>query len=219
MNDFQTNYVVVFDLDDTLYLEKNYQLSGFETLIEFLSSLYPVEKQKLEKIVMRGGDVLKNFAHEVGFPSIKESLLWFYRLHTPKILLNPAIKLLLEKLESNDICIVILTDGRSITQRQKLIALGLDKYPFFISDEYGGLVKPNNERFKLIEKKFSAKKYVYVGDNVEKDFIAPNELGWLSMGLMPQHDFIHSSNKIEPTKTQLPQVWLNDLQEIERYLC
>ena len=60
---------------------------------------------------------------------------------------------------------------------------------------------------------------MYVGDNLDKDFVAPNELGWLSMGLIPNLDFIHESDKVENTQIQLPKVWLNDLSEIEKYLC
>ena len=43
-------------------------------------------------------------------------------------------------------------------------------------------------------------KYIYVGDNVDKDFIAPNELGWLSIGLMPNPSFIHYCNENDSSK-------------------
>jgi len=181
--------------------------------------LYKVDKHQLEKIVTEGGDVLQGFADEIGCDSIKESLLWLYRLHLPEISLSPVVKSLLDLLESKDITIVIMTDGRSVTQRLKLVALGLDKYPFFISDEYGGLRKPDLTRFKLVEERFPAKKYVYVGDNVEKDFIAPNELGWNSLCLLPNSDFVHQNDINDLPEINAPKNWIRHLDEIKDFIC
>ena len=219
MNDFRASCVVVFDLDDTLYLEKNYQSSGFKALINLLTKLYQVDKYSLEIIVAMGGDILQGFADEIGCDSMKESLLWLHRLHLPNISLCPVIKSLLDLLESKGVAIAILTDGRSITQRLKLVALGLDKYPFFISDEYGGLKKPDLTRFKFIEERFPEKKYIYVGDNVEKDFIAPNKLGWISLCLTPNPDFVHQSNINHYPQINAPKNWIRHLNEIEDFLC
>lgn len=219
MSDGLVSCVVVFDLDDTLYLEKDYQASGFKSVIDLLCSLYPVRRQELEKIADKGGDVIGGFVDEVGYPSIKESLLWHYRLHSPKIRLSDDVKNLLNLLESKDIHIAILTDGRSITQRRKLLALGLDKYHVYISDEYDGHTKPNPMRFKVIENNIPADKYVYVGDNVDKDFVAPNELGWLSIGLMPKPSFIHYANELGLSKRKQPKFWIDNLSELEDFLC
>ena len=218
MNDFRASCVVVFDLDDTLYLEKNYQSSGFKALINLLTKLYQVDKYSLERIVAMGGDILQGFANEIGCDSMKESLLWLHRLHLPNISLCPVIKSLLDLLESKGVAIAILTDGRSITQRLKLVALGLDKYPFFISDEYGGLRKPDKKRFNLIEVEFPAEKYIYVGDNVRKDFIAPNELGWVSLCLTHNSDFIHQHDIKDFPKIHAPKNWIRHLADIEGFL-
>lgn len=219
MSDDRVSCVVVFDLDDTLYLEKDYQASGFKSVIDLLCSLYPVRRQELEKIANKGGDVIGGFVNEVGYPLIRESLLWHYRLHLPKIRLSDDVKKLLNLLESKDIHVAILTDGRSITQRRKLLALGLDKYHVYISDEYDGHIKPNPLRFKVIENNIPADKYVYVGDNVDKDFIAPNELGWLSIGLMPKPSFIHYANELAVSKRKQPKFWIDNLSELEDFLC
>ena len=218
MNDFAARCVVVFDLDDTLYLEKDYQSSGFQALVNLLTNLYHVEKESLEKIVEKGGDVLQGFANEIGCESIKDSLLWFYRLHSPEISLSPSVRSVLDLLESRGVVIVILTDGRSITQRLKLVSLGLDKYPFFISDEFGGFRKPDKTRFNLILKEFPANKYIYVGDNVAKDFIAPNELGWISICLRQNLDFIYQHDFNDFPKINVPQYWIQNLSEIEDFL-
>lgn len=219
MSDGRVSCVVVFDLDDTLYLEKDYQASGFKSVMDLLCSLYPVRRQELEKIADKGGDVIGGFVNEVGYPLIKESLLWHYRLHSPNIMLSDDVKKLLNLLESKGIHIAILTDGRSIAQRQKLLALGLDKYHVYISDEFDGSAKPDPMRFKVIEKNLPANKYVYVGDNVDKDFVAPNKLGWLSIGLMPKPSFIHYGNELSLSAINQPDFWIDNLSELENFLC
>ncbi len=218
MSSLQETSVVVFDLDDTLYLEKDYRASGFKALANFLAKLYQLDKLSLEKIAESGGDVLQAFANEVGCGANKESLLWFYRLHSPDISLSPCVKSLLGSLEKKNVPIVILTDGRSITQRLKMVALGLDRYPFFISEEFGGNPKPNHRRFRLIEEKFPGRRYIYVGDNVAKDFVAPNELGWISIGLRPRSEFILYGEIEDYPRINSPQHWINHLNEIEEFL-
>jgi len=219
MSEFRNSFVIVFDLDDTLYLEKDYQSSGFNFLINYLTKFYQVDRDALERIVSVGGDVLQGFADEIGCNSIKESLLWMYRLHLPEISLNPDAKPLLDLLESKGFEIVILTDGRSITQRLKLAALDLHKYPCFISGEFSDLEKPDLTRFKLIEENFPAKQYIYVGDNPEKDFIAPNKLGWVSVCLTLNPDFIHQYDVNDYPSSHAPKKWIQDLTDIESFLC
>ena len=172
----------------------------------------------LEKIAHNGGDVIGGFANEVGYPSIKESLLWHYRLHSPNISLCDDVKKCINLLESKGILIAILTDGRSITQRQKLLALGLDKYRVFISEEYGGLTKPNIVRFQRIEKIIRAKKYIYLGDNPTKDFLAPNQLGWLTIGLCTKAEFIHQYDLNNIPETCKPHNWIENINKIIEYL-
>jgi putative hydrolase of the HAD superfamily len=209
---------VVFDLDDTLYLERDYQHSGFQSVINLLCSLYPVERQELENILEKGGDVLEGFAKEVGYPSIKESLLWHYRLHVPNISLSDDVKTLLNSLAFKGIRIVILTDGRSITQRQKLLALGLDKYLVYISDEYNRHIKPNPLRFKMIEKSIPRKKYIYIADNPLKDFLAPNQMGWLTIGLCSKREFINQYNLHDIPRVNLPKFWIKNIIEVIGFL-
>ena len=69
-------------------------------------------------------------------------MLWVYRLHKPKIKLNSDVRKLIDTLKKNNATLVILTDGRSVTQRLKINALNLQSLPLFISEEYCSL-KPN----------------------------------------------------------------------------
>ena len=40
------------------------------------------------------------------------------------------------------------------------------------------LKKPSKKCFLEVEAMFPDKSYIYIGDNINKDFITPNKLGW-----------------------------------------
>lgn len=51
-----------------------------------------------------------------------------------------------------------------------------------ISEEFGS-EKPNLKNFEYFENIYGKASYFYVGDNVGKDFIAPNKLNWITICL------------------------------------
>ena len=174
-----SNTVFVFDLDDTLYQEADYRESGLRHVVQTIQTVYNIKLTKHFLVQLsKSAQPLDTICNHLSSPqSLKETLLWEYRLHRPTINLNPGVADLLSDLQKNSKGIVILTDGRSITQKLKIIALGLDTIPSYISEDYGS-EKPEPLRFKLIEEAFNGAVFVYIGDNPKKDFVAPNDLGW-----------------------------------------
>ena len=90
----------------------------------------------------------------------------------------------------------LISDSFAEMQRNKLHALGLEKYfsaVIFTDDLPAGNAKPSPAAFEMISKQFAASptNCVYIADNPSKDFLAPNKLGWLSIQyLRPEQ--IHS---------------------------
>jgi putative hydrolase of the HAD superfamily len=109
--------------------------------------------------------------------------------------------------------LVILTDGRSVTQRLKIEALGLTRFPVYISEEFSS-EKPSSERFLKIVCKFECNKYVYIADNPQKDFLAPNSLGWHTIGLRGDQRNIHSQNIDALPEEYLPNIWIDSLSDL-----
>ena len=215
------NTFVVFDLDDTLYLERDYQTSGLRAVGHLVSQFYGRDLVN-ELIAWRDAgepDLLERLVKELSLPrSVKESFLWAYRLHAPEIALYTGVAELLDKVRTHAAGVAVLTDGRSVSQRLKLKALGLSDLPVFISEEWGE-TKPGERRFREIQATYSALNYVYVGDNPQKDFLAPNKRGWQSIGIRDDGNNIHrQSEKAWPEENQ-PTVWLDSISEIESYLC
>lgn len=207
--------VIVLDLDDTLYKEADYQASGLSEVCRWIEGLYGISLVgKVELLKLQGEtDILGGLCRLSGLPlTVKDSLLWIYRLHEPTIHLSLAVKDTVDLL--NSLCrVAILTDGRSISQRKKLKSLGLSHLPAYVSEEHAS-EKPSLLRFELIMRDMPALDYVYVADNPRKDFLAPNALSWRTFGLVGNARNIHSQECADLTNEYLPQKWISSLDEL-----
>ena len=113
--------------------------------------------------------------------NIKE-LINYYRGHIPEIKLYDDAKYIIEALYKKGIKLGIITDGYTVTQRNKLKVLDIEKYFEYIvvTDELGReFWKPHQKPYEIIKEKLGIEyeNMVYVGDNVSKDFITANKLG------------------------------------------
>ncbi|SFP18502.1 HAD family hydrolase [Enterovibrio norvegicus] len=215
------NTVWVFDLDDTLYSEAEYQASGYAYLAERINELYNVDvRSVIQSAIADNKDVLVEICQFVSLPlSVKESLLWMYRLHKPDIKLTDSVKSTLAFIESNALASAILTDGRSYSQRSKVHALGLGEMQCLVSEEWGE-TKPGKKRFVHIQQSHTlADKFIYVGDNIKKDFVTPNHLGWLTIGLKDKGTNIHPQNIDVESNNYMPQIWIEELSELKDFIC
>ena len=171
---------VIFDLDDTLYSEKEYVKSGFKAVSDYLGGGY---EDKLWQYFEAGKSAIDELLKELGREKTKATALKVYRRHKPKIHLYNGVKEMLEKLCQRGIRTGIITDGRPEGQRNKIEALGLQEMvdDIIITDELGGAQfrKPCDIAFRIMANKWrlSYAEIVYVGDNVVKDFRAPKQLG------------------------------------------
>lgn len=84
----------------------------------------------------------------------------------------------------------IITDGRPEGQRAKIQALGLEQMVdhIIVTDELGGIEyrKPHPLAFQQMQEKLGVpyERMCYVGDNIKKDFIAPQKLGMRAIHLI-----------------------------------
>ena len=148
--------------------------------------------------------------------SEKQVLLWQYRLHRPT--LTPyAPHDFLSELTAPFAARALITDGRSLTQRLKLEALGL--YSLFddiLVSEACASEKPDGKRFRYLQDKYAGKAdcFIYIGDNLSKDFIAPNALGWITIGLRPSGRNIHIHPPESFSTEYHPAFWIDSLQDL-----
>lgn len=192
---------VIFDLDDTLYSEKAYVRSGYQTVARLLPQIENAE-QKLWKAFEKGRSAIDEVLIDEGIytEALKEECLKAYRFHEPDIMLYEDVIPLFEHLKQRNIQIGIITDGRSEGQRAKIHALGLTKYVkhIIVTDELGGIEfrKPCEIAFQLMSEELSVpcREMCYVGDNIQKDFVAPEKLGMRSIWLRNKDGLYYQEN-------------------------
>lgn len=176
---------VVFDLDDTLYSEKEYVKSGYRSIAKFLGN-EDIE-DCLWDYFKSGKPVIDECLKELGKAELKRKCLEIYRNHYPDIHLYDGVAELIGNLKENGIQVGVITDGRPEGQRNKIAALGLDRLisDIVVTDELGGVQfrKPCDIAFRImaLRWKLPYEEIVYVGDNVAKDFQAPRQLGMQSI--------------------------------------
>lgn len=210
---------VVFDLDDTLYKEIDFLKSAFSSIAHSISLEVPIDKKTIfEKMVDLYNSEQNTFEGILRIYKSTftiEKLLAVYRNHKPNIQLSSDIVAVLDLLKKKKIPLGLLTDGRSVQQRNKIEALKLEEYfsEIIISEEFGS-EKPSLANYTYFEKKFSAKKYFYIGDNEKKDFITPNNLDWKTIKLIDNGLNIHKNKEASFKENYLADYSIHSLSEI-----
>jgi len=208
---------VVFDLDDTLYKEIDFVKSAYQYINGYLKNKYALDLGKYidDCVYQRQNffDIIKeNLKHSKDLTD--EKYLELYRFHFPEISLDDGAKGLIEELKNKGIDFSIITDGRSISQRNKINALGLtnDCSNIIISEETG-FEKPHFNNFKILNRIYTNKKLIYIADNTSKDFLAPNILKWDTICLLDNGQNIHKQN-FDLEFNYLPKLKITNLKEL-----
>lgn len=196
---------VIFDLDDTLYSEKDYVRSGYKAVSNFLGGGY---EKKLWTYFESNKPAIDELLKELGRESEKREVLKIYRSHKPDIHLYPGITEIIENLKAKGIKVGIITDGRPEGQRNKLQALGLKVDDVLITDELGGTQfrKPCDIAFRIIATRWrlNPADIVYIGDNPTKDFQATQQIGMKSIWFRNENG-LYCVNQI-PAVTSFTQI-------------
>ena len=173
---------VIFDLDDTLYSEKEYVKSGYKAVSEYLGGGY---EDKLWSYLVEGKPAIDELLKALGREGETNKVLSVYRSHKPDIHPYPGVTKMIEELKARGVKVGIITDGRPEGQRNKLEALELDVDDVVVTDELGGVQfrKPCDIAFRIMMTRWrlNPADIVYVGDNTVKDFQAPQQLGMRSI--------------------------------------
>ena len=186
---------VVFDLDDTLYDEIDYCRSGFRAAARFMAKVSDLRcTDDLSAACWRHfteGNRTETFnaaLDELGIgydePLIAQ-LIEVYRTHRPDLRLPDDSRATLDTLKGT-YTLALLTDGFLPAQRLKVQALGIEAdFKAIVYTEALGRPcwKPSPVGFERLSATLGVpfEQMVYVGDNAKKDFIAPNQLGMVTV--------------------------------------
>ena len=211
------NTVICFDLDDTLYKEIDYLKSAYIEIAESVG--HPEAAGQMLGWYLAGENAFKKLIETYGLTASVADLLKIYREHYPDIHLDEGVKEFLVGLKEDGAKLGLISDGRSLSQRNKIKALGLEG--FFdieiISEEFGS-EKPCLKNYQAVMEKFTWRKvFVYVGDNPAKDFVAPNQLGWRTVCLAQDKRNIHKQD-MSFGKEFIPHYVIASILELKRCL-
>ena len=181
--------IIVFDLDDTLYLERDFVRSGFRAAgawFERETGVAGLEEHCMD--LFEGGQrthVFDAALEALGAGderNIVAQLVDVYRNHTPEISLAADADRYLRR-RSAERTYALITDGLEATQMAKIRALGLDRLldDVICTGVWGrDFWKPHPRAFAAIEARTDgpATELAYIADNPGKDFVTPRARGW-----------------------------------------
>lgn len=203
---------IIFDLDDTLMYEIDYLESAYREIAGLLDEhnkdhLY----QDMITWYYENRDVFGLL--EEKYSRAKIELLDIYRNHFPIIKIGKDVREVFNYIIQNSYKLGLISDGRSVTQRNKLKALDIEDFfdKIIISEEFGS-TKPDLRNFEIFMDNENFE-YFYIGDNTKKDFIAPNKLGWVTIALKDAGKNIHKQD-FDVAQEHKPQFIVNSLKEI-----
>jgi putative hydrolase of the HAD superfamily len=180
---------VVFDVDDTLYLERDYIRSGFSVVGRWAASELGIGDffDRAWRLFVSGvrGTIFDQVLASVGVPVDQHTLgemVHVYRTHRPAIVLLDDARRAMSALRGR-VALAALTDGPLASQTAKIMALGLEDWldPILCTETLGAAFrKPSRLAFEQVEATTGLRTTacLYAADNPLKDFAGPKELGW-----------------------------------------
>lgn len=190
---------VFFDLDETIYPEKDFRMSGFKEVARWLEKHMAVKyNDAFSKLIAIIGE--KGMLYDKCFnrlcriyhidESIIPELIRIFRGHKPRI--KPYSDFCdFMKRHNKDYYLGIITDGVGYVQRKKIYALKLNKWftesAISITDEFMPFTDKGSPEVFIKACRIagiSEKDCVYIGDNPDKDFNNPSKLGWHTIRIL-----------------------------------
>lgn len=181
---------ILLDLDDTLILEVEYVRSGYSAVSKVLALELGCDPSRIEVGlwgIFSSGEragVLSVWLDRHGRSDLIDVAIGVYRDHLPSISPVAGWDDLITRWREVGIRLGIVTDGRALTQRQKLKAIDADRLvdAIVVSDELKSgrsAWKPSPEPYLECLRRLgvTADHAIYIGDNPVKDFLGARRAG------------------------------------------
>lgn len=202
--------VIVFDLDDTLYLERDYVASGLLAVGKWAEQQIGLSDLADAMIALfragRRGQIFDTALAAAGVapsPELVTRMVNVYRQHLPRInLAEDAARFLSRPREGTGFAII--TDGYLVSQKKKIRALRVFERGIRLvicTDRWGrDHWKPSPRAFEHVEAHFGLPPgaFTYVADNPLKDFIAPKRAGWTTVQISRESRI--AGTEVEPSR-------------------
>ncbi len=185
-----TPKAVLFDLDDTLYPEQQYALSGFQAVAQHIQRIYGLNLyDDLVRTYLKGertnvfGETLAKHFKSVD-DNLLQKIVHIYWSHTPRITLFEDARICMALLFAQSIRVAVITTGLSAIQQKKVATLELEPLldGIIYTDDLLGEKEPGQpceDAFHILSLQLETEfnEMCYVGDNPLTDFVIPRRLG------------------------------------------
>lgn len=180
---------IVVDIDDTLYLKRDYVRSGFDAVGRWARHELGIDdlgsRAWASFVAGARGHIFDEVLRTCGRrpdDAVVTEMVARYRTHSPTITLANDARAALERWRGG-VALAAVTDGALSSQQAKVRALALERWVplvVFTAALGQGMGKPHLSAFELVQDQLSidGQRCAYVADNPTKDFIAPKQLGW-----------------------------------------
>lgn len=194
--------LLAFDLDDTLYNEKDFVFGAFKEVSEYLSNKYNLNLEDIYSDMINileihgRGKIFNIVCDNYNINEDIKALVQVYRNAKPKLKLYEDSVEILNKLKYN-YKLGLITDGLAYVQWNKIKLLEVENYfdNIIVTDDLGREYwKPHTMPFINMAEKFKLlpNECVYIGDNPNKDFYGAKKLGYKTIRLIREAgDHIH----------------------------
>ena len=194
-----SNVCVLFDLDDTLFAEKDYFRSVFESFTQEIGLGAEIVENYLDEFseVRRNiKDIFSHFLHnqKIYTEENHQHLFDIYRGVTTQLSPHDGVNTLISELVESDVKVAVLTNGVPRAQKNKWASLqitGKEKITFHASRDLGG-DKPSTATYEGWRTAHEVEwaQVVAVGDKYDNDVAYPLHMGACGVLVQPlKQDF------------------------------
>jgi putative hydrolase of the HAD superfamily len=183
---------ILFDLDDTLYVERTFVDSGFAAVARMLAPILGRGTDDIARHLRSlhdrdgRGRLFDTLMDESGWPKDPDLVMaavLVYRTHRPRLVPASGVVYTLDRLRDAGIRTGLVSDGLSAVQWRKLMALAPIRRRLDVvvmTDELGaGFAKPSPVPFRVACRMLDAlpERTWYVANDPRKDFVGARRAG------------------------------------------
>ena len=192
---------MLFDLDDTLFAEKDYFQSVFESFTQEIglgAEIVETYLDQFSEVRTNIKDIFSHFLHnqKIYTEENHQHLFDIYRNVTTQLLPHDGVNTLIRELVESDVKVAVLTNGVPLAQKNKWASLqinGKEKITFHASRDLGG-DKPSTATYEGWRTAHEVEwaQVIAVGDKYDNDVAYPLHMG--ACGVL-----------VQPSKLDIPQ--------------
>jgi putative hydrolase of the HAD superfamily len=216
---------IIFDLDDTLYPERAFVVSGFSAAAAWLSTQVDVAADEcaggLTDLFEGGvrGCTFDVWLERAGLPEdLAPGMISAYRVHTPVLSLYEDVIPTFTSFREAGLLFGLVTDGYADVQNRKISSLNIRSWfhAITLSDELGRHCwKPSPVPFQRTLDRLGVigDEAVYVADNPQKDFLGARAAGLSSIRVRRPGGLY--SDREPATPAAAPHAEIRSLSEVQ----